>query len=230
MKRNRWELIKRYILFLVSLLILSLGVALTQKSGLGVTPIASVANVVSIQFPIFTLGNWMIICNCLLIAAQVLLLRKKLKPISWLQIPVSFLYGYFTDFSVFLLSPLNIERYPIRLFFLLLGSAIVALGIALMVTADVIMNIGESFVKAVSDISRRDFGSIKILFDLSCVLLSAALSLVFFDFKLVGIREGTVFIATATGPLTKICIHHLAPPINRFLCGKSCKKAESPAL
>ena len=45
------------------------------------------------------------------------------------------------------------------------------------------MNSGEAFDKAVADISGKKFGNIKIGFDVCCVVISLALSLIFFDAK-----------------------------------------------
>lgn len=70
------EIAKRYALFVVSLFISALGVAVTQKAELGVSPISSVANVMSIKLSFLTLGNWLIIWNLVLIAGQIVILRK----------------------------------------------------------------------------------------------------------------------------------------------------------
>lgn len=61
------------------------------------------------------------------------------------------------------------------------------------------MNSGEAFDKAVADISGKKFENIKIGFDVCCVVISLALSLIFFDGKIVGTREGTVLTALLTG-------------------------------
>ena len=58
------ELAKRYALFIISLFISALGVAITKKGELGVSPISSVANVMSLKFTALSLGNWLIIWNC----------------------------------------------------------------------------------------------------------------------------------------------------------------------
>ena len=100
---SKKETEKRYVLFVISLFISALGVAFTKHGELGVSPISSVANVMSIKLDFFSLGIWLIIWNCVLILGQILILRKKFKPIQLLQIPLSFLFGYFTDFG-----PLNI--------------------------------------------------------------------------------------------------------------------------
>lgn len=198
-----WDLTKRYILFIISLFFSAMGVAITKKGELGVSPISSVANVMSIQFPSLSLGSWLIIWNCTLILGQILLLRKKFQWVQLLQIPLSFLFGWFTDFGTWLLSFFTVELYPLRLALVLAGTVVLGFGISLAVIANVIMNSGEAFVKALADTIHREFGNVKIVFDISCVVLAVLLSLVFFHFHIVGTREGTVIAALCTGIVVK---------------------------
>lgn len=51
------ETAKRYILFIISLFFAALGVAFTKHAELGVSPISSVANVMSCKFPTLSLGT-----------------------------------------------------------------------------------------------------------------------------------------------------------------------------
>ncbi|WP_337593160.1 DUF6198 family protein, partial [Ruminococcus sp.] len=81
-----------------------LGRCYTKKGELGVSPISSVANVMSIRLRQLSLGYWLIIWNCVLILGQILLLRRKFQWIQLLQVPLSFLFGWFTDFGVWLIS------------------------------------------------------------------------------------------------------------------------------
>ena len=161
----RKETIKRYLLFILCLFFMGIGVALTKHGELGVSPISSVANVIRLKFTFLSFGMWLTITNCVLLAGQILLLRRQFKPIQLLQIPLSFLFGYFTDFGMFLVSFIPAELYPVRLVLVIAGVAVLGFGIALAVIADVIMNSGEAFVKAVADTAHKDFGNIKILFD-----------------------------------------------------------------
>ncbi len=158
------DLSKRYLLFTVSLFISAMGVALTKKGELGVSPISSVANVLSLDITSITLGTWLIIWNCVLILGQILLLRKKFQLIQLLQIPLSFLFGYFTDICVNLVEVIPVSSYPMQLVMVVAGTIVLGLGIALSVIANVIMNSGEAFVKAVSDTINKDFGFIKVAF------------------------------------------------------------------
>lgn len=68
------ETVKRYVLFIVSLFFAALGVAVTKRGELGVSPISSVANVMSSRFEGLTLGTWLILWNVVLILGQILLL------------------------------------------------------------------------------------------------------------------------------------------------------------
>jgi len=98
------ETTKRYILFIISLFFAALGVAFTKHGELGVSPISSVANVMSCKFSALSLGTWLIIWNCILIVGQIAILRKQFQPIQLLQVPLSFLFGWFTNFGMWLVS------------------------------------------------------------------------------------------------------------------------------
>lgn len=211
------EIAKRYILFIISLFFSALGVAFTKSGELGVSPISSVANIMSLKFTEISMGNWLIIWNCILILGQILILRKNFKPIQLLQVPLSFLFGYFTDFGMWLVGFIPVENYPVRLIMVIVGVIVLGFGISLSVIANVIMNAGEAFVKAVADVSKKNFGNIKIAFDISCVTFSIILSLIFFNFSIVGTREGTVIAAFCTGMVVKFFTPRLKNPLNTLL-------------
>ena len=100
---------------------------------------------------------------------------------------------------------------------ILAGVTILGFGVSLSVIANVIMNSGEAFVKAVADITGGNFGNIKVGFDVSCVLLALVLSLLFFDFTIVGTREGTVISALCTGLVVKFFQKRLQQPVSAVL-------------
>ncbi len=220
-KRSVKEWVKRYVFCALGLFISALGVAFTRIGELGVSQVSSVANVLSIKFPFLTLGNWLILWNCLLILLQILILRKNFKIIQlFLQLIVSFLFGYFTDFGVWLFSAIPVSGespYVLRIITVLIGTALVAFGICFNVIASAVMNAGESFVRAISDTSHKDFGTLKIIVDVSFVVISVVLSLVFFQGQLIGVREGTVIAALLTGFLIKIFVKPLRPGLTKFI-------------
>lgn len=214
---SKKERIKRYILFIGCLFFMGIGVALTKHGELGVSPISSVANVVSLKFPVFSFGTWLTISNCVLLLGQILLLRKQFQPIQLLQIPLSFLFGWFTDFGLWLVGGIPNDYYVIQLLLVIGGIAVLGFGITLGVIADVILNSGEAFVKALADVTKKDFGNTKIAFDVSWVLLSIVLSLIFFDGQLVGTREGTILSAVLVGVTVKLYRPLLQKPLTALL-------------
>lgn len=220
---DKKEIAKRYVLFIISLFFSALGVAFTKCAELGVSPISSVANVLSYKFSALSLGTWLIIWNCILIVGQIALLRKKFQLVQLLQIPLSFLFGWFTDFGVWIVSHIPVNSYPVRLAMVVIGIVILGFGISLAVIANVVMNSGEAFVKAIADTFKKNFGNIKIGFDVMCVTIALVLSLIFFDFKIVGTREGTIISALLTGVVVKFFNGKLKESVNAALCRDSTK-------
>lgn len=200
---SKKEVFKRYIVFILGLFFAGIGVAFTKYGDLGVSPISSVANVMSIKFPIMTLGSWLIVWNCVLILAQVIILRRDFKIYQLFQIPLSFLFGWFTDFGMWIASFIPVPNYTVKLVMLLIGIVVLSFGISLSVIANVIMNSGEALVKAISDTIHKEFGNVKIDFDVACVIVAVILSVIFFQGKIVGTREGTIISALLTGLVVK---------------------------
>lgn len=194
--------LKRYILFIIGLFINSLGVSLVTKASLGTSPISSIPYVLSLNFPL-TLGNFTIIFSLLLIILQIIILRKNFKVENILQIPVSIVFGYFIDFTMYLLVWINPHNYFIKLIALLIGCIVLGFGVYIEVLADVVMLPGESFVRAIVQTWNTNFGTTKIIFDSSMTIIAGVLSFVF-SAKLNGVREGTVIAALLVGFIARL--------------------------
>ena len=219
MKKSKSEIIKRYILFIISLFFSGLGIAFTKCGELGVSPISSMANVVSFKFTFLSFGMWLTITNLLLLVGQIVLLRKNFNLIQLMQIPLSFVFGYFTDLGMLLARPFPNEHYWQKIILVLVGIVILGFGITLGVIADVVLNSGEGFVKALADVTKKDFSTVKVIFDVTWVCISIGLSFIFFG-KLVGAREGTVLSAILVGFVVKFFKPKLTKPLNKILVGK----------
>lgn len=224
---TKTEIARRYLLFIISLFFAALGVAFTKHGELGVSPISSVANIMSCRFDSLSLGTWLIIWNCVLIVGQIVILRKSFQPIQLLQVPLSFLFGWFTDIGMWLVTFIPANSYPIRLTMVIVGIVILGFGVSLAVIANVIMNSGEAFVKAISDTLHKEFGNVKIAFDVTCVVLAVVLSLIFFNFSIVGTREGTIISAFLTGIVVKFFSKRLNKPLNHILVNKKCQTSDN---
>lgn len=196
------EKLKRYIIFLIGLFISSFGVSFITKADLGTSPISSIPYVLSLNFPM-TLGGFTIIFSIVLVILQLFILRKNFKLEHALQIPISVLFGYFIDLTMNLLTFLNPSTYILKLLYLLIGCIILGFGIYMEVLADVAMLPGESFVRSITVTWNTDFGTTKIVFDVSMTVIAGLLS-VLLAHELEGVREGTLISALLVGLLARL--------------------------
>ncbi len=155
------------------------------------------------------MGQITIVFNVLLILLQIILLRKKYKPVQLIQLPVVVIFGFFTDFTLYLVSGLQIpESYPVRLLVCLLSCALLAFGVFLEVKASVTYLAGEGVALALVETFKIEFGKAKIATDSSMVLIGAVCSFLFFH-RLKGAREGTIIAALLVGFLVKFYSRHI---------------------
>ena len=163
------------------------------------------------------MGQWLILWSAVLILGQILVLRRRYRPIQLLQLPMAVLFGWFTDGGMVIAGLVPVNSYPMQLVMVLLGVVILGFGVALSVVADVKINAGEGFVKALSDVTEKNFGNVKIAFDIFSVALSVVLSLALFGGAVAGVREGTLIAALGTGLAVKFFTARLKTPLDRVL-------------
>lgn len=202
------EKLKRYTIFIIGLLVNSIGVSLITKAELGTSPISSIPYVLSLNYPL-TLGTFTVIFSLLLIALQLLILKRDFKLEHVLQIPVSFLFGVFIDLSMMMLSFVHSEFYFIKDVYLLIGCIILGIGVYMEMLADVVMLPGESFVRAVGYRWKTEFGLTKVVFDVSMTVMAGILSFLFSG-KLLGVREGTIVAAILVGFIARLIAKKLS--------------------
>lgn len=192
---------KRWGFLIVGLFIMAFGVAFSIKGNLGTSPISSLPYVTG-QISGLTVGTTTIILHCCLILLQMLILRKRYEWIQLLQLPIAFVFGFITDFAVSSLSGLAPAGYLQQWMFCGIGIALVSVGVSFEVTADVITLAGEGFILAVCKITPLKFGTMKVIFDVSLVMISCVLSLIFLH-GIYGVREGTVAAALLVGTISR---------------------------
>lgn len=192
---------KRYLLLLAGLAVMAFGVAFSIKASLGTSPISSVPYVVSLFSPL-TVGTATIIMHCVFILLQILILRRKYHLIQLMQLPVAFFFGYLTDFGVWAVQNMECHTYWQQWLICLIGILLVAAGVSLEVKAGVVVLAGEGVVLAICKVLPIKFGYMKVLFDVTLVVIACILSLVFTG-HLQGVREGTVAAAIMVGLIAK---------------------------
>lgn len=188
-------------------MIQSAGIALVVKSLLGTSPISSLPYVLSLISP-FTFGQTTFAVNMVFVVFELLMLRRDFPAIFWLQVPVTILFGFCIDFFMQLFAILP-EAYALKLLLCLLGTSLVALGVAGQGIADVLMLAGEGAVYVFARKTGIDFGKVKVGNDISLVAIAAIVSVLTLG-TIEGIREGTLISALLTGIIARFYLRHLS--------------------
>lgn len=176
----------RYASFAIVLFVIAFGTSLSIRANLGSSPISCPPYVLSLVGGL-SMGGYTICMHVFFILAQILLLRRNFQKIQLLQIVVSFVFGAYTDITMWLTSYLQVPYdidpaigYPLRFAELLVGGGILAYGISLEVHCDVLMLAGEGFPLAIATVVKRDFGQVKMCTDTGLVAVGAVLMFVSF--------------------------------------------------
>ena len=201
--RRSSNIVVRCIIYFFGLLIMTLGVAVSVKSDLGVSPVSSIPYTMTCVWGI-EMGKATIVFHAALVLVQVILLRRKFQLKNLLQIPVGVLFGYMTTFSnhlmTFLPDPGNIY---IRLGMVVISTVLVAIGLFFYVPADIIPLAGEGVMLAISKVADKAFSTVKIAFDITMVLISLITCLILIH-SLGSVGIGTVIAAVMVGMVLKL--------------------------
>ena len=207
--KRKTMLKRRYLIFLMGLVLTAFGVAIVTKGVLGTSPIAAIPYSLSLVVPIFSMGTWVVLFNVLLVAIQWLILRKEANRIELLlQVVMSFIFGYGVDFWMLVIHNVDPKVYGTKLLCLLIGSAILAFGAYLEVIADVVMLPGDGFVRACTTLVNKEFGTVRVMSDIGMSVIAAIICFVGLH-RLAGVREGTIIAALLVGNLVKFYVRSL---------------------
>ena len=200
--------IERLVWFSAGILINSFGIVLITKGALGTSQISSIPYVLSLQLPSISFGMFSFIMNMVYIVLQALLLRRQFKPIQLLQIVVNVVFSASIDVFMAMLSFYAPQQLFTRVLSAIAGYIVLAFGISVEVAPDLIMVPGEGIVAAISKVSGRRFGSVKVVFDVTLILIAALLSWLFFG-NIVGVGVGTLLSAVSVGQFVNLINRHV---------------------
>lgn len=225
-KRSKAEWVRRYASFVVILFVIAFGTSLSIRANLGSSPISAPPYILSLIPGMgLTMGQLTICMHVFFITIQLLLLRKDFEPRQYTQILVSFLFGFYTDLTMwltgFLQIPFDINPligYPLRFIELLAGGAILAFGISCEVRCDSLMLAGEGLPLAISRFLKKDFGKVKICSDTGLVVIGTVFMFIFFhrwNWDMVGV--GTLVSMFYVGFMVRVISPHITWLDNIFI-------------
>ena len=189
----------RYVLYLLSLFIISLGAAISIKANLGTSPLICIPYVGSLITKL-SVGTTTFIFGFVLVGLQLVILRGDFEKRQYLQIVMGTIFSAFIDFSLMLVDFINPVDYVSQMLVLLVSCVVIAIGVLLEIKTEVIYLPPDGIIVALSKALNKEFGKIKPYCDVTFVVITVILSFVFLGY-LAGVREGTVISAIIIGPI-----------------------------
>lgn len=200
---------------IISLYIMTLGVALCVRSNLGSSVISSIpmafaiAGQQQLTFPL-TIGGYTNIMNICLVLLQIMVLRRRFDPTQLFQLVIGFLFGALIDINMILTSYFDYSKLWMQIAAQFLGCSVMAFGIALEVRCGSVTMPGEGIQVAFARVTGLPFPKMKIIIDTVLVALAVASCYYFWghwQWNIIG--PGTLFAMLYVGFCVKLLNQHL---------------------
>lgn len=186
----------------IALLINSFGVILMLYSAAGISAISSVPYAFSEVYPVLSLGTWTYIFQGLLVLS-LMIMRKKFVPSYLFSFVVGFVFGELLDLHELWINVLP-SSLPWRIVWFVVSYVLLSIGIAMSNRCGLPIVPTDLFPRELSDITGVGYPKIKICFDVSCLIVTAALT--FFGLgHIEGLGIGTVLAAFTMGKAVGLC-------------------------
>lgn len=186
----------------VALVIDSFGVVLMLYSAAGISAISSVPYAFSEVFPALSLGTWTYIFQGLLVLS-LMIMRKKFVPSYLFSFAVGFVFGELLDLHELWINILP-DGLAWRIAWFVISYVLLSIGIAISNRCGLPIVPTDLFPRELSDITKVGYPKIKIIFDVSCLVVTAALT--FFGLgHIEGLGIGTVLAAFTMGKAVGLC-------------------------
>lgn len=165
---------------------------------MGVTPINSIPYAIALIANI-DVGLSSVLFYLVVIFIQKPILKDKYHPKRLFQLVSAFLFGYFVDFSLWVMALIQNLSLMGKFLMLALSIVLIAVGILIMMPANIAPLPGEGLIEAIAIAADRKFSSVKICIDSSMVIITVILCWIFLGDVLGSVSAGTIISAACTG-------------------------------
>lgn len=190
--------LKRLGLYLVGIFFLSLGVSFSIEADLGVSPVSSIAYAFSLASG-FTVGAMTVVSHVFFILLQVVISKRFYLRESLVQLIIAFLFGFFVDFTLFLVQLLpSPDTLVMQWGFLIISLISVASGLFGYMIAKLPLIPYDELTYAISEKFHLKFGKAKVMSDSISVVVAGAVCIISIQ-SLGSIGIGTLVAALLVG-------------------------------
>lgn len=188
----------RWLIYGLGMAVLAFGITLNTKTGLGVSPIISVAYSVSQIFS-RNFGDMTFVLYVLFVLVQLVLRDRSEWAATVLQIVVSLVFSRLLNLYDALIPYSGADHgLAVNVVFLAAAIFLTGLGIAMTVNMRLAPNPGDGIVQAIAEKIGRGQGFTKNIFDIGCVCATIAVGLCFAG-EVIGIGVGTIAAMVGVG-------------------------------
>ena len=197
----------RLIVYLLGIVSISLGIVLCKRCSMGISPISSVPLVLESILPLSfgVLTMFYHFANTIL----QMIIAKKVNGMLLLQFALGAVFGQIINFFQFLLH-FETSSIPAELLLLSLSVFFTALGMVLMLNMKLVQNPPDGLVRLISEKTGKELGTVKIIYDICCVVISVFIGFVFLH-QLKGFGLATIVSALCVGRLVTFLTPHFLP-------------------
>lgn len=181
---------------ILAIIVNSMGVLLMLQSGSGISAISSVPYAFSEVFPKLSLGTWTYIFQGLLVIT-LMVMKKRFVPSYLFSFVAGFLFGELMDVHELWITKLPLSI-PLRISYFVISYIILCFGIALSNRCKLPIIPTDLFPRDLSEIINKPYSRVKIIFDVTCLVVTACLTY-FALGKILGLGIGTVVAAFTMG-------------------------------
>lgn len=196
------KLFKRILVLVLGVVIVGCSCALTLKAAIGVGAWDALAQT-GYEVTGIEVGTVGMCFNFLCIFVQIVVLKKKFRPIQFLQIPLSILLGVIINFMLYeVYSVITIDAYWMNVLLLVVAYIISAFAVGMVMVLDMVTFALEGACMAVSNATGKKFHVLRQGVDIVAIITVVTISLLF-NVPL-SVREGTVIGMFLFGPIMGI--------------------------
>ena len=198
----------RIFVYLISLVLLALGLTLNVQTGLGVSPIVSVAfsasAVTGIAFADATFILYSLFVVVEVIVHMTVRKKERIEVVKdLLQLPLSLVFTRFMALFQIIIPDVSGENMAIRLLVLLAAIAATGTGAAGSLSMRLVPNPGDGIVRTLAELIGKSVGFTKNLFDGLNVSIAILIGLVF-THSIPGVGLGTILAFIGVGRVVSL--------------------------
>lgn len=194
------------LVYVLAVFVLSFATAMLAAADLGMSMVIAPAYIVSLKVQILTFGQAEYLVQGTLFVLFCVLM-KRVRVLYFFAFVSGLIYGAVLDFWRMVIPHFNPDLFApgslplsLRIVYFIVGFLLNSLGVALYFKTYFYPQVYEFFVKGISRRFGVEMSKFKIGFDMTCLVIAAALSFILFH-GFVGIGVGTVALAFGNGPL-----------------------------